>query len=96
MILEVKDISVKSFAEFMFVLAYTSKVLSTKSTKAYCIIPTSSQASVFHFSQLLAALIYFKLFRAEAHSDTSEAACGMKGDRAIREAVKNVLADFVR
>ena len=35
MILGVKDISVKSFAEFMFVLVYTLKVLGTKSTKAY-------------------------------------------------------------
>ena len=30
----------KSFAEFMFVLVYTLKVLGTKSTKAYCIIST--------------------------------------------------------
>ena len=90
MILEVKDISVKTFAELMFVLVYTLKVLSTKSTKAYCIIPTSSQASVFQFSQWLAALIYFKLFRAEAHSDTSEAACGMKDALNILKVLKRL------
>ena len=86
----------KSFTEFMFVLVYTLKVLSTKSTKAYCIIPTSSQASAFHFSQLLAALIYFKRFRAEAHSDTSEAACGKKGDRAIKQSYESQFCDIDR
>ena len=69
-------------------LVYTLKVLSTKSNKAYCIIPTSSQASAFNFSQLLAALVYFKRFRAEAHSDTSEAAFGKKGDRAIKQSLR--------
>ena len=86
----------KSFAEFMFVLVYTLKVLSTKSTRAYCIIPTSSQASAFHFSQLLAALIYFKRFRAEAHFDTSEAACGKKGDRAIKQSYESQICDIDR